>query len=593
MTLLEVKGLTIAYAGAREPAVDRLSFAVNAGESLGLVGESGSGKTQTALGILGLLPPQAKVGGQVLFDGVDLLGKGVKILNRYRARRVAMVFQDPQQALNPYLTIGEQLRRVLLEHRIVRARDTRQRAFELLRRVGLPDAERQYRAWPHQLSGGMRQRAMIALALSCEPELLIADEPTTALDVTLQAQVLQLLQKLRAESGIALMLITHDLGVVAGNCGRMLVLHHGRMLEQGLTTTVFQSPVQEITRAMLAATVSVDDPAPPAPAASGSPPVLSVDKLEVTFSDTRFGWRPQTAHSAVRGVTFSLGAGETVAVVGESGSGKTTVARAIVGLALKGRGTVSLSGESLAGRVRFRPLDQRRDLQMVFQDPVASLDPAMKVGRIIAEPVELHEPRLGRAEYDQRVVAVLGRVGLDDSLLQRFPHELSGGQAQRVAIARALVLEPKVLICDEAVVALDGTVRRAVLDLLQAEQRRSGLSLLFITHDLAVVRQISHRVLVMYMGRICEHADNDALFRRPRHPYTRALMDAVPVADPTRGPRPAPGVGEVSSAGIPSGCAFHPRCEYAQPRCRTERPELERIDGSDVACHRAGEIDLR
>jgi oligopeptide/dipeptide ABC transporter ATP-binding protein len=482
---------------------------------------------------------------------------------------------------------------VLLEHRIARGTNARKRALELLRRVGLPDTERQYRSWPHQLSGGMRQRAMIALALSCEPELLIADEPTTALDVTVQAQVLSLLQTLRRESGIALLLITHDLGVIAENCERMLVLHRGRLLEQGPTGSVFRSPAEEITKAMLAAAARIDDVPPAAPAASGLAPVLCVDRLDVAFRNPERAWRRRNEHSAVREVTFSVCAGETVAVVGESGSGKTTVARAIVGLVFEGSGTVSLSGEPLAGRVRSRPLTKRRDLQMVFQDPAASLDPAMKVGRIIAEPVALHEPRLGRAKRHERIVAVLGRVGLDESLLQRYPHELSGGQAQRVAIARALVLEPKVLICDEAVAALDGTVRRAILDLLQAEQKRSGLALIFITHDLAVVRQISHRVLIMYMGRICELADNEALFRQPRHPYTRALMDSAPVADPTRGPRRARVIGEASSLGTPSGCAFHPRCEYALPRCKAERPELERIDGADVACHRAKELDLR
>ena len=593
MSLLEIDSLTIAYPGERQPAVDHLSFSMSPGESLGLVGESGSGKTQTALGIMGLLPPHARVEGKVLFDGFDLLGQDLKTLNRYRARRIAMVFQDPQQALNPYLTIGAQLTRVLKEHGIARGRNAEKRALELLTRVGLRDADRQYRAWPHHLSGGMRQRATIALALSCEPELLIADEPTTALDVTVQAEVLRLLASLREEKGIALLLITHDLGVIAGNSERMLVLHRGGVIEQGATRAVFRKPAEAITKAMLAAAASVEDTPPAPPTVSGAAPVLSVDDLEVTFRDRAGpGWRAGSGGHAVRAVSFSLGPGETIAVVGESGSGKTTVARAIVGLAGEGRGSVTLSGEPLAPRVRSRSPATRRELQMVFQHPVASLDPAMRVERIIAEPIKLHKPELGRSARDRRIVAVLERVGLDSSLLQRFPHELSGGQAQRVALARALVLEPKILICDEAVAALDGTARRAVLALLKAEQQRSGLSLVFIAHDLAVVRQISHRVLVMYMGRVCELAGNETLFRRPRHPYTRALLDSVPIADPDRPPRLAPVVGEVSS-GIPPGCAFHPRCAFAVARCKVERPEPERVDGSQVACHRAREIDLR
>jgi oligopeptide/dipeptide ABC transporter ATP-binding protein len=590
VSLLEVAGLTIAYAGA--PAVDNLSFSLNPGESLGIAGESGSGKTQTALGIMGLLPANAHAQGRVLFDGADLLGKPQDVLNRFRARRMAMVFQDPKMALNPYLQVGEQLTRVLREHRVARGKDAPMRAIEMLRRVRLPDPERRYRAWPHQLSGGMRQRVMIALALACEPELLIADEPTTALDVTVQAQVLALLQEIRARTGIALLLITHDLGVIAENCERMLVMHHGRGVEQGLTAEVFAHPTEQVTKAMLAAARRLDD-APPRSVANSSVPVLSVDSIRVTFRDARWAWHGHMSHGAVRAVSFTVGPGETLAVVGESGCGKTTLARVIAGLVRADSGTVHLCGKPLAADARSRPADERRRVQMVFQDPVASLDPAMKVTAIAGEPVALHEPGLGRAACRDRIVAMLARVGLDASLLQRFPHELSGGQAQRVAIARALLLDPKVLICDEAVAALDGTARISILDLLQNEQQRSGLSLVFITHDLAVVRRISHRILVMYMGRVCEVSGNDTLFRRPRHPYTRALINSMPIADPARGPRPVQLSGEVTLRGIPSGCPFHPRCEYAVARCAEETPEPRTIDGVDVACHRAEELDLR
>ena len=592
MSLLDVKGLTVSYAAQPVPAVERLDLSIERGEALGLVGESGSGKTQTALAIMGLLAPSATVEGQVLFDGFALSGLAPKVLNRFRARRLAMVFQDPQQALNPYLKIGEQLKRVLLEHRIVDRGAVRGRALELLRRVRLPDAERQYRSYPHQLSGGMRQRAMIALALACKPELLIADEPTTALDVTVQAQVLRLLKELRAQTGIALLLITHDLAVVAENCERMLVMHQGRLLEQGPIRTVFRNPRQERTKDMLAAAARLDH-TPPARLPVSSRVVLLVDRVSVRFREAPRGFKRQESRGIVGNVSFSLAAGETLGIVGESGCGKTSLARALVGLIAPDTGGVRLSGEPLAARVADRAPGERRNLQLVFQDPVASLSPAMKVGSIIAEPVALHEPGLCLDERNRRVASALRRAGLDPSLSGRFPHELSGGQAQRVAISRALVLQPKVLICDEAVAALDGTVRRAILDLLAAEQRRSGLSLVFITHDLAVVRQISHRVLVMYMGGIVELADNERLFARPRHPYTRALLDAVPQADPERVLPAAPIEGEVSTQERPSGCPFHPRCAYAVVRCREEVPALRQVDGVDVACHRAEELDLR
>ena len=591
MSLLDVKGLTISYAGASEPAVDRLDLSIDAGDSLGLVGESGSGKTQTALAIMGLLAAQARVEGQVLFDGVTLSGRTQVFLNRFRARRLAMVFQDPQQALNPYLTIGDQLKRVLLEHRVVDANAARSRALELLRRVRLPDAARQYRSYPHQLSGGMRQRAMIALALCCEPELLIADEPTTALDVTVQAQVLSLLKDLRAQTGIALLLITHDLGVVAENCERILVMRRGRLLEEGSTRSVFRTPRHRRTRQMLAAAVRLDH-APPEKPPDTSGPILEVDRLNIRFRDAPAGLKRRLRRGVVRNFSFSLAPCETLGIVGESGCGKTSLARSIVGLIAADSGSVSLCGERLADSVSDRSLADRRRLQMVFQDPVASLSPAMRVGSIIAEPVALHEPHLGRRERRDRVASAMSRAGLDRALLERYPHELSGGQAQRVAISRALVLQPKVLICDEAVAALDGTVRRAILDLLATEQRRSGLSLVFITHDLAVVRQISHRVLVMYMGEIAELADNETLFARPRHPYTRALLNAVPQADPERVPEIVPIKGEVTGE-RPPGCPFHPRCAYAVARCRDEMPLQRRVDGVEVACHRAEELDLR
>jgi peptide/nickel transport system ATP-binding protein len=596
MNLLEVAGLRIHYPEGATPAVADLSFSLDAGEALGIVGESGSGKTQTALAVMGLLPADARLQGSVRFDGCELLGKDNKLLNRFRARRIAMVFQDPNQALNPYLGIGDQLRRVLLAHRVVTRNRVRPAALGLLERVGLPDPERQLRAYPHQLSGGMRQRALIALALAAEPDVLIADEPTTALDVTVQAQILNLLRKLRAEAGIALLLITHDLGVIARNSERVLVMHRGRAVEHGATAEVFRNPSHPRTREMLDAAPGLARAVTnPTPAAGGAAPLLRVDDVSVSFRVANGARRRRRSMlHAVRSVSLTVASGETVAIVGESGSGKTTLARAIVGLLPANEGDISFRGVPLAGRVQERPAAVRRQLQMVFQDPAASLDPAMTVADIVAEPLGLQHPGLVRAERGRRVGDVLQRVGLPGDLLKRRPHELSGGQAQRVAIARALVLEPQLLICDEAVAALDGTIRKEVLDLLRAEQHRSGLALVFITHDLALVRRISHRVLVMYMGRVFELADSKALFERPRHPYTRALLDAIPVATPDAPPPVTRIRGEVASLlHPPAGCVFHPRCEFRIARCGIEVPALQAQAGGAVACHRAGDIDLR
>jgi peptide/nickel transport system ATP-binding protein len=527
VSLLEVEGLRITYPGAARPAVDGLDLSLHAGDALGLVGESGSGKSQTALAIMGLLPRSARVSGSVRFDGCELLGQGEPLLNRFRARRIAMVFQDPQQALNPYLTIGEQLGRVLREHRMAPRRELTAVALGLLERVGLPQPPRQLRSYPHQLSGGMRQRAMIALALAGEPDALIADEPTTALDVTVQAQILALLRRLRAETGIALLLITHDLGVIAQNTDRVLIVREGQVLEHGRTRDVFRAPAHTHTRKLIDAAPRLDAPVKVAPPQKVAAPLLEIEELRVSYRN-----RGQARLEAVAGVSLSLAASETLAVVGESGSGKTTLARAIVGLVAPDAGVIRFRGASLPARVGARRPEMLRQLQMVFQDPVASLDPAMSVQAVIAEPLRVHEPRLKGAERTARIRGLLERTGLPATLLGRLPHELSGGQAQRVAIARALAHEPRILVCDEAVAALDGTVRAEVLELLRREQARTGLAVIFISHDLAVVRQVSHRVLVMQGGRVCETAGNPAIFETPAHPYTRALLDAVPAPDP-------------------------------------------------------------
>jgi peptide/nickel transport system ATP-binding protein len=582
MSLLDVTGLKIRYGD--NTVVDGVDVYIERGESVGLVGESGSGKSQCALAILGLLPRQAEVSGSIEFSGQQLLGESNVTLNAVRARRIGMVFQDSMLALNPYLRIGRQLRQILLTHELAAGDAVDMRVIEMLRRVGLPDPERQFRAFPHELSGGMRQRAMIAAALICEPDLLIADEPTTALDVTVQAQILDMLEEIRDDT--ALLLITHDLGIVAGHCEHLVVLKKGRVVDAGQTTSIFSAPRHDHTKKMLAAAPRIDRGKAPQTARGST--VLAVEDLKVRYEVSR-----EEKLDAVTGVNLSLREGETLSVVGESGSGKSTLVRAILGLVPIHSGIAVYAGEALQGEVHTRPLDKRREMQLVFQDPMNALNPQMRVTDIVGESLLVHAPAMSNGERAANVIVMLERVGLDASYSDRFPHQLSGGQAQRVAIARALILEPKILICDEAVAALDGSAREKVLQLLQKIQVETGLSIIFISHDLAVVRSISHRVAVMYMGRLVEVAGSDALFESPKHPYTRALIDAIPVPDPRVPSKGAPLRGEVPSLlNPPSGCVFHPRCRFAEEDCAQTRPELREVFGSRVACMRAEKIDL-
>ncbi|MEE8427701.1 MAG: ABC transporter ATP-binding protein [Woeseiaceae bacterium] len=580
MNLLEVDNLSICYGD--EAVVSELSFAVEAGESVGLVGESGSGKTQTALAILGLLPGSAMVTGKISLAGIDVVAANDEALDKLRARRAAIVFQDPLQALNPFVRVGSQLRRILIAHNIASGTDADVRVIDMFRRVGLPDPERQFQAYSHQLSGGMRQRVMIAAALIAEPELLIADEPTTALDVTVQAQILELLEEIRDNT--ALLLITHDLGIVAGRCERMLVLENGRLVEEGRTTSVFSGAQHAHTQTLIDAAPRLDRGAM-LPQVSGED-VLDIKDATVSYDEPGHGQL-----IAVQGLSVAVRRGETVAIVGESGSGKSSLVRAALGLVPLAAGRIAFCGQVLGNTVQSRAVTVRRDLQLVFQDPVGSLNPQMNVRAIVAEQLLVHEPGLSSQDRHDQVAAMLEKIGLDDSYLDRYPHELSGGQAQRVAIARALIIKPQVLVCDEAVAALDGSVRKQILELLLRAQSESGLSILFISHDLAVVRSISHRVLVMYMGRLVELADSASLFTRARHPYTKALLEAVPVPDPTAAGGYASLAGEVPSILTPpSGCAFHPRCPHAKEICTTTRPSVRELDGVTVACHLAESI---
>lgn len=591
MTLLSVSELNLSY--AQNPVLQDLQFRIAGGETVGLVGESGSGKTQTALALMGLLPKGAELRGSIVFAGKELCGAGNATYNKVRTCHMAMVFQDPSQALNPYLSIGDQLQRVLLEHQLAAGTAAFARVTDMLRQVGLPDPTRQMRAYPHQLSGGMRQRVMIAAALLGEPELLIADEPTTALDVTVQAQILDLLAELRTRYGSTLLLITHDLGIVAGNCERTLLLDQGRIIEAADTATFFAAPQHERGKAMLAASPALQD-IRTAPLLRAPKPLIEVLDVSVSYHSKPHGsvWKRNEV-KAVRNVSFDVQRGETVALVGESGSGKSSLARALLGLLPPAAGRIRFLGDDLEALTEHRQQSQRRDMQLVFQEPLASLNPSMRVAAVVDEPLRVHEPRMSAAERRAAVATMLQRVGLGSDMGMRFPQQLSGGQAQRVALARALIVMPKLLVLDEAVAALDGEVRADVLRLLREEQSARGLSLLFISHDLSVVKSISHRVLVMYLGTIFEHASGQQLFSQPRHPYTRALIDSVPIPDPNVARRPAAVPGEVASiAAPPTGCPFHPRCVYAETRCHSEVPPLSRVDGTWVACHRAGELDL-
>ncbi len=618
LPLLQVTDLNVTYRGEETVrAVRDLSYAVFAGETLGIVGESGSGKTQNALALMGLLPETATVSGAAAFltsgGATDLLALDNATLNTLRGRAIAMIFQDPMTALNPHLTIGRQMSRVLERHQGVTRRVALAECARMLDAVRVPEAQARLRQYPHEMSGGMRQRIMIATALLCKPALLIADEPTTALDVTVQAQILNIMAELQQELGMAILLITHDMGVVAANCDRVLVMQDGAERESGAVGQIFASPNDSYTQALLAAVPRLDARSaavggatpsslgkatrsegapPPTVAPVSNTPLLSVENLRVAFDAGRaslFG--PKRWLRAVDGVSFELAAGETLGVVGESGCGKSTLARGVLQLLDGYEGRVSLLGSELGALNAAALTARRKDMQVVFQDPLASLNPRMTVADIVGEPLRTFRPELDRAQRLEKVQALLARVGLRPEHAARYPHEFSGGQCQRIGIARALISAPQLVICDEPVSALDVSVQAQVVDLLLELQRELGLALIFIAHDLAVVRQLSHRIMVMYLGRAVEIAGSDTLYESPQHPYTRALISAVPIPDPAverhrerqllRGDIPSP-------VNPPSGCAFRTRCPLAQQRCADERPELAGVGDSRVACFYPG-----
>jgi peptide/nickel transport system ATP-binding protein len=615
--ILELEGLCIEVGAPdrRREVVTNVSFHVARGETLGIVGESGSGKTLTMLSLLRLLPPGAVAAAtRACFDGRELFDLTPAALRALCGRDIGVVFQDPLTALNPLLTIGRQITEVLRRHIGLADGAARQRATLLLGKVGIPDPALRLGQYPHEFSGGMRQRVTIAMALAGEPRLLIADEPTTALDVTVQAEIVSLIQRLQREQGLSVVWVTHDLALLARIADRVLVMRAGQIVEEAPAARLFTAPRHPYARSLLAAVRHEVQPAglPEGGAASerlaapggergaaiepavlpdadgGGEILLQARDLAVTFQRHGFLRAQGRPVQALRGVDLDIRRGETLALVGESGSGKSTLARALLRNVVATAGSVAFDGRDitrLAGR-ELRGL--RRRCQMVFQDPFSSLNPRRNVGAAIAEPLIVHGLARGQALRD-RVRDCLTMVGLDASVASRRPHEFSGGQRQRICIARAIACQPDLIVADEALSALDVSLQTQIIDLFERLKQRCALTYLFISHDLSVVRRISDRVAVMYLGQVVELAPTAQLFADPAHPYTAALLAAVPVPDPLaerkrvhvplRGEPPSP-------ANPPAGCAFHTRCPHALSRCRAEAPRLRATTpGRHVACH--------
>jgi peptide/nickel transport system ATP-binding protein len=660
--LLEVDDLHTEFATSRGTvrAVEGVSFNVKRGEVVAIVGESGSGKSVTALSIMRLLPrltgrvPK----GSVTFDGRNLLQLDDEEMRKIRGRDISMIFQEPMTSLNPILTIGLQLMEPLKIHLGMSDQQAQARAVELLGLVGITDPERRLEQYPHQFSGGMRQRVMIAIGLACNPKLIIADEPTTALDVTIQAQILELMKNLSRKLNIALIIITHNLGVVARYADRVIVMYAARVAEQGKAEEVFHRPRHPYTMGLLRSVPRLDRPrgakletieglppnltnTPPGcrfkprcpfkieiceqepplyPTDTGSlsrchrhaeiaagqltwkaaigvvptakeqaaEPLLAVKHLKKHF-EVSGGLRGQGGTvRAVEDISFNIFPGETLGLVGESGCGKTTVGRLILSLEKPTDGEISFAGKNLSATSAAELKTLRRRVQVIFQDPYSSLNPRMTVGQIIGEPLHVYDIVQGKKAVQARVSELLENVGLRAEMAERYPHQLSGGQRQRVGIARALAMEPTFIVCDEAVSALDVSIQGQIINLLEDLQQKYGLAYLFIAHDLAVVRHISMRVVVMYFGRIMEIADRDVIYREPLHPYTKVLLDAAPVPDPTVEKEREPRLikGELPShLAPPPGCVFNTRCPLASQECREVIPPLEeKRPGHFAAC---------
>jgi len=606
--ILTVENLSISFGDTQ--AVRGLSFEVPRGGTLAIVGESGSGKSVTSMAAMGLLK---FTGGRVTSGRIQLHGKGGETeitgaseadLRRIRGNRISMIFQEPMTSLDPVFTIGSQIGEALKLHRGMRGRAARDEAERLLELVRLPNARAQLDRYPHQLSGGMRQRVMIAMAVSCRPDLLIADEPTTALDVTIQAQILQIIRDMQSEFGTSVVFISHDMGVVSEMADEIVVMRHGEMVEKGRAEDVILRPKADYTRALMAAVPKIgamqgqesprkfDLPGQAAEETGAHPnpertePLVRLDKVTTRYDLTSgfFGRVSHRVHAAEE-VSFEIHPGETLALVGESGSGKSTVGKTLQQLVTPVSGRILYRGTDIlsldpAERQRFK-----REIQYIFQDPYGSLNSRKTVKQSLIEPMATHG-LLKNA--DAQVADLLTSVGLKPEHAGRYPHEFSGGQRQRIAIARALSVDPGLIIADEAVSALDVSVQAQVINLLEDLRQEFNLTYLFIAHDLSVVRHISNRVAVMYLGKLVELADGDELFDNPKHPYTQALLNAVPIPDPkVEGERDHKVItGEVPSPmNPPSGCVFHPRCPLAVDSCRTSVPEFREVaSGHRVAC---------
>ncbi len=660
--LLSIENLHVHFVTSRGVvrAVEGVSYQVNKGEIVAVVGESGCGKSVTALAVMRLLsqPAGRVVGGRVMFEGRDLLTLSDEEMRAIRGRHISMIFQEPMTSLNPVLSIGLQIMEPLTIHLGMDETQARARAVELMTLVGITDPERRLDQYPHQLSGGMRQRVMIAIGLACNPKLIIADEPTTALDVTIQAQILELMKDLVRRLGISLVIITHNLGIVARYADRVNVMYAAKLVEQGTADEVFLTPRHPYAIGLMRSVPRLDRPrgvrletieglppnllAPPAgcrfadrcpyrieicateppllavepehlsachraselPLAAATtaqaadqavvadlstqPNLLSVEHLAKHFTIPGRGFLGGDARivRAVDDVSFAIARGETLGLVGESGCGKTTIGRVVLRLDDPTAGELRYDGHDLGRATGPEMKTLRRAIQVIFQDPFSSLNPRMTVGQIIGEPISVYRLETSAKRIKERVSNLLTQVGLFPYMAERYPHELSGGQRQRVGIARALALEPSFIVCDEPVSALDVSIQGQIINLLEDLQRRYGLTFLFIAHDLAVVRHISHRVAVMYLGKIMELADRDAIYAAPQHPYTQALLDAAPVPDPlierTRAPRAL--TGELPSPlNPPTGCVFHTRCPKAIDDCRRVVPELRETRPNHLA----------
>jgi peptide/nickel transport system ATP-binding protein len=670
--LLEISDLKtdIRLKRATVHAIAGVNMSVERGECVGLVGESGSGKTMTAMSVMRLLPPGGHiVGGQILFEDRDLAVLDDDEIRHIRGNEIGMIFQDPMTSLNPTMTIGQQISETVVLHRGARKQQAHDRAVEVLDLVGMPSPERRALDYPHQLSGGMRQRAMIAMALACEPKLLIADEPTTALDVTIQKQILELIDGLRHRLGMAVILVTHDLGVIAGRADKVCVMYAGQIVETTDTTTLFANPRHPYTEALfeslpetgadrgqrlysipgmppdLTRTLTACRFAPrcryaqdkcresdpqlagetglhryacffpvgveekqagdrvipvaevteaegePLPETSIGEPILKISNLVKDFAITAGAvlQRKIGTVSAVADVSVAIRAGETFGLVGESGCGKTTIGRLVVGLEKATSGSIQFQGEELTKLSERQLRRRRRKIQLMFQDSYASMDPRMRVGAILREPMVIQH--IGnRREQNTRIEELLDEVGLPRTAVQRYAHEFSGGQRQRLGLARALALRPDLVVADEPVSALDVSIQSQVLNLMLDLQRGRELTYIFISHDLSVVRYLSDRIGVMYLGKLVEVGPATQVYARPVHPYTRGLIDTVPVADPeAEKAKVHQGVtGELPSAiNPPSGCRFRTRCPFAQELCAQEEPPLRAfsVNGHRAACH--------